>query len=542
MKPANLLIVLVLPVLTFAQRNQPNPQKEIGDELWRVRAQTLTEDALKDASNLNSLRRALVWGKLAELWWREDPRRGRTWLTSAVEVVEQVPNRESPQERQQRMGTAKFLLDPATRFDEKLSRRLIALVTDVDESTSASDRNGSANSLIHAAIRSDDPKRAAELGAEALRIGIPSDLADLLFALRGRDVKLADRLFLQALNVARKEEASALLAALTEAAFPKLQGVSDLVLEPPDDLKTELLKVQAAFLSAHANELQGSLSICWAVSGFVVPVLSEFDRLLPQQAMLVRQTIQKCRSVIPNAREELEAPGSSQSLNTVDGLLKASAESEISSMRTLYQLRAAMLAKDHGDFERGIKILDNMSDESREVMQGSWAAYRWDWSASAALDHFQNGRLGEMNLVLDAVPPKLQPFAKMAFLDRLPVKKLPEGTPVIQFLNEAGVGLRKSSISESEKFVWYFGLLKLTMRYQRSDAIAVFKEAIASLNRAVTEDSKFLDTNEFANFLPASLLEIDEFSVKETLASVTNVEARIQLRLQLVKEIQSRAR
>ena len=52
-----------------------------------------------------------------------------------------------------------------------------------------------------------------------------------------------------------------------------------------------------------------------------------------------------------------------------------------------------------------------------------------------------------------------------------------------------------------------------------------------------------LDTNQLANFLPASLLEIDEFAVKETLASVTNVEARTQLRLQLLTEtLQPRAK
>ena len=536
------LIVLALPCSIFAQRSKPAPQTDNADELWRVRAQTITDDVLKDTSNLNSLRRALVWAKLAEIWWLADQRRAQTWITSAVEIVEQVPNRESPQERQQRMGTAKFLLNVASRFDQKLSQRLITLVTDVDESTSADDRDGSANSLIHVAIRTDDPKRAAELGAQALRMGIPSDIADLLFALRGRDVKLADGLFVQALNVARKEESPNLLDALTYAAFPAQKGVAGPVSTPPDNLKAELLKLHAAYLSAHANELQNGLSVCWAVSGFIVPVLPEFDRLLPQEALVVRQTVQKCRAVIPNSREELETPGSSQSLNTVEALLKASAESEISSMRALYQYRAAVIAKDHGDYERALKILDNMSDESRELMQGSWDAYRWDWAARAALDHFQNGRLVEMNLVLDAVPAKLQPFAKMAFLDRLPVKKLPAGTPTIQFLNEAATGLRKSSMAESEKYDWYFGLLKLTLRYQRSDAVPVFKEAIASLNRATTADAKFLDTNQFANFLPASLLEMDEFAVKETLASVTNLEARTQLRLQLLREIQTRAR
>ena len=535
----SLFVVVVLPYAIFAQRAKPAPQTENADELWRVRAQTITEDVLKDASNLNSLRRALVWSRLAELWWREDPRRARTWITNAIEVVEQVPNRESPQERQQRLGTAKALLLVASRLDQKLSQRLITVVTDVDESTSAGDRDGSANSLIHAAIAmaDRDPKRAAELGAQALRIGIPGDIADLIFALRARDVKLADGLFVQALNVARKDEAPTLLDALTYAAFPAQRGVPGPMPAPPDNLKAELLKLHAAFLSAHLNEPATNLSFCWAVSGFVVPVLPEFDRLLPQQALLVRQTVQKCRAVIPNAREELENPGSSQPLNTVDGLLKASAESDILSMRTLYQLRAAIIAKDQRDFERALKILDNMSAESRELMQGSWDAYRWDWGASAALDHFQNGRLVEMNLVLDGVPAKLQPFAKMAFLDRLPSKKLPEGTPTIQFLNDAGAGLRKSSLSESEKSEWYFGLLKLTLRYQPTEAISVFKESIASMNRALNEDSKFLDTNQFANYVPASLVEIDEFAVKETLASVTNVEARAQLRLQLLKQM-----
>ena len=536
------VVLLALQISTAAQRPQRIPQTDNADELWRVRAQTITEDVLKDSSDLNSLRRALVWSKLAQLWWLQDQRRARTWLTNAVEVVEQVPNRESPQERQQRLGTAKVLLHTISRLDQKLGQRLIVLVSDVDESTSQLDRDGSANSLIHAAIGMDDPKRAAELGAQALRIGIPSDIADLLFVLRSRDAKLADGLFVQALNVARKDESPSLLDSLTYDAFPSQRGVSDPRPTPPDNLKAELLKLHAAFLSAHANELQNGLSVCWAVSGFVVPVLSEFDRLLPQQALVVRQTVQKCRAVIPNAREELETPGSSESLNTVEALLKASAESEISSMRALYQYRAGVIAKDHGDYERAIKILDNMSDESRALMQGSWDAYRWDWAARAALDHFQNGRLVEMNLVLDAVPAKLQPFAKMAFLDRLPVKKLPAGTPTIQFLNDAGAGLRKSSMAESEKYDWYFGLLKLTMRYQRSDAVPVFKEAIASLNRATTEDAKFLDTNQFANFLPASLLEMDEFAVKETLASVTNLEARTQLRLQLLREIQNQAR
>lgn len=537
------LIVLLLPLSICAQRPTGNPQTEIANELWRVRAQTLTEDVLKDVSNLNSLRRALAWGKLAELWWREDPRRARTWITNAIEIVEQVPNRESPQERQQRIATAQLLLRAASPLDEKLSKRLIAVVTGVEESTSNDERAGRASSLINAAvsIAERDPKRAAELGSQALRVGIPSGIENLLFVLRRQDAQLADKLFEQALSVARLREAPSLLDSLTYAAFPMHRGVSGIVPVPPDNLKAELLRLDAAFLNAHANELENALPVCWAASGFIAPVLTEFDRLLPQQALLVRQTILKCRAFIPNAREEIDNPAGPQSANTVDSLLKAAADAEISTLRTLYQLQAALLAKNQGDYERALKILDSMSDESRELMQGSWDAYHWDWGARAALDHFENGRLVEMNLVLNSGPAKLQAFTKMAFLDRFPATKSLEGVPAIQLLNEAGAGLRKSNLTDSEKYDWYFGLLKLTLRYQRSEAISVLKESIASLNRAVKDDSKFLDTNDFANFLPVSLLEIDEFALKETLASVTNVEARAQLRLQLLKQILSRA-
>src|SRR5215203_3047035 len=509
---ASLLILVALPVSTFAQRSEPSPQTDNAYELWRVRAQTVTDDLLKDAAHLSTFRRAVLWGRLADLWWRDDPRRARTWITNAIEVVEHVPNRESPQERQQRLTTAKFLLHVAAPLDQKLSERLITLVSDVEETTSASERSSLAANLIYAAVSAvdRDPKRAADLGSQALRLGTPSNISALLFPLRAREPKMADTLFAEALSVARQKLEPGLLDALTEVAFPKLKGVPGLMLVPPDNLKAELLGLHAAFLSAHVNELGNGTYLCFGVGAFVVPVLAEFDRLLPQQALLVRQTVQKCRSYIPTARDQLDDPAATESLNTVDALLKAAADTDVSGVRTHYQFRAAQLAKDRRDFERALNILDSMSDESREQMQGSWDAYHWDWAASAALDHFQHGRLVEMNLALNSVPAKLQPLAKMAFLDRLPAKKRLEGVPTIQFLNDAAAGLRKSNMSELEKYVWYFGLLKLTLRYQPSDAVGVLKESIASVNRALEGDAKFVDTNEFAHFLSASLLEIDE--------------------------------
>jgi hypothetical protein len=149
-----LVVLVALQISTAAQRPQQNPQPDIANELWRVRAQTITDDVLTDAYSLNSLRRALVWSKLAEVWWREDPRRAKTWITDAIEVVEQVPNRESAPERGQRLATAKLLLTVASRLDQKLSQRLIAIVGNVNESTSVDDRDSTRRPLLFLRDRS----------------------------------------------------------------------------------------------------------------------------------------------------------------------------------------------------------------------------------------------------------------------------------------------------------------------------------------------------------------------------------------------------
>src|SRR5215510_5187800 len=81
----------------------PAQQKDDAIELWLARAQNLTSDLLKDGTDLSSMQRAVVWAKLAQRWWRDDPKRARTWIANAIEVVEQVPNKENPDARRERL-------------------------------------------------------------------------------------------------------------------------------------------------------------------------------------------------------------------------------------------------------------------------------------------------------------------------------------------------------------------------------------------------------------------------------------------------------
>jgi hypothetical protein len=510
------------------------------EELWRVRAQTITDDLLKDAAQLTPLRRAVLWARLAQHWWQSDQDRARTWLRNAVEIVEQVPNKENPYDRRDRLSTARLLVNISAPLDKKLTTRLLATLNNAEEQWTEIDRTTYADALMNVAITyvDRDPRQAAELVSQSLRLGPPSDIGSLLLAMRKRDPKLADALFTQALSLATQNLSVGVLSSLTYAAFPERRGVGDTEFIPPEQFRSELLQIDVAYLNANPITDENRNPICASIAGFIAPVLSEFDRLVPQQASVVRQAINKCRSVSPLVQQHLDMSLKSAQLDTVADLLKAAADSEDLTVRTVYESRAANLAQANKEYERALKILDGMSKESRELMGETWESYRWDWAAAGALEHYKAGRLLEMNLILNAVPADLQPLAKATFVDRLPTQRDPEGDPALQFLNDARAGLRKSNVRESEKAGCYFVLLRSVIKYDRPTASAVIKEAFASLNRmdqaTPNKDRRMLESSEFLHLFPASLLEVDEFAVREGIASMTTIETRAQIRFALL--------
>jgi hypothetical protein len=270
--------------------------------------------------------------------------------------------------------------------------------------------------------------------------------------------------------------------------------------------------------------------------------MAQFNRLLPQEAAIAHQSVIQCQSANPLRSSPGDDARRAQPLNTVDDLLKAAEEATNSKDRTVYQYRAAVLAKEHNDLDRAIKILDTMSIESREFMSGSWEAYRWEWAATSALLHFKDGDVYGMRLVLNTVPTDLQPYAKMAFVAQLPETKDKTTDPTLEFLNDARIGLRRSAAPDAEKCSWYFGLLKLTVKYLPAESTGVLKEAVAALNRAEQAKEKdqtknkanSLDTSEISRTLPASLLEMDEYTVQEAVSTISSRETRAQVRLELL--------
>lgn len=505
-------------------------QRDSEYQLWLVRSQTLTTDLLKDAADLSSMQRAVLWVKLAHRWWREDPKRARTWVTNAIDIVEQVPNRETPDERRERLDTAIVLLAIVTPLDSKLGKQVLAML--VSDKSTDNERSYAATALIDAAVSvvEDDPRRAYELGALAFRTGRPvNNIREVLFPLRKWDPKLADTLFDQALDLVKQDPHGRLLNSLLYVAFPAQRGISDDVPVPLDQRRMALLQVLVDLLNAKpAGDKCGF--VAW-----ISPFFTEIERLLPKQWPVVHQAINQCRSAPSSDYRQIDEATRTQPLNTVESFLKAADDAKDTGVRTYYQYRAAILAMEHKDYERALKLLDDMP---KEVRDESWNSYRWQWAADGAIEHFKNSRFGEMNLMLDAVPSDFQPLAKTAFIQWLPEQAGSETAPIIQILNDALKGLRRSSIPE--KYNWYFGLLRSTIKYQPADANAVLKDAIASLNQV--KEGTPLDATDYLRYIGPPLLEMDEFVVKDAVASVTLVPMRAKLRLSLLHATLQRMR
>jgi hypothetical protein len=517
------LLILALASVGLAQND--------ARELWLARAQNITSDLLKDSSDLSSTQRAVLWVKLAQRWWREDPKRARTWIAKAIEVVEQVPNKEGTEERRERLETAQILLTIITPLDQKLADRLLT-VLGPDKSTEDVS-SGTASALVEAAttILKDDPKRAAELAALALRIGRPLNLDPLLYGLRVRDPNVADALFVQALALAKSQPGGMFTNMLTYIAFPAQRGRSGDLPVPPDNLKTELLRILMTFVTANLSNGEAENSNCGAVA-WLAPLYGEFERLLPKQWLTLRQAINECQSSSPQIRERINY-NRDQRLNTVESFLSAAADAKDVESRTNYKYLAADLAQEHKDYDRALKILNDMSDEERKLMGESWTSAEWDWAADGAVEHYRNSRFGEMNLLLDRVPSDLQPLAKVAFIYRLGEQSISETAPILPILDDAIKGLRRSNIPVELKSEWYLAILRSVIKYQPADATQVLKDAIASLNQL--KQGQPLDAFEPYGTLGDPLFEMDEFVVKDALASLTSVQTRTHIRLALLK-------
>jgi tetratricopeptide (TPR) repeat protein len=276
----------------------------------------------------------------------------------------------------------------------------------------------------------------------------------------------------------------------------------------------------------------------------VAPALVEglqihFDRLQPQRADLVRQIVRTCLETRNQSVADTD-PQSIGTPETVESLLRQADQTADKKMkRPEYLARAARLAAQQKNFELAIKILESMNEEERKFIN-IWGTWRRDWAAALAIEFIKRDDAYGMQQVIKAVPDALQAFAKIYFVDMLP--KNSSLQIARDFLDESRKDLAKAEMPDLDKAYWYLMVVRLYSKsHLNGDAIEALKDAIGSLNRVKSEETNDSDGLSELNKrliqgdFPVSLLESNEYAMKEAVSSIASVPRRVRLRLDLLE-------
>src|ERR1041384_4749013 len=302
-----LVVFLAVGLIMQAVQSDASPQSA-SQQYWTLQAQVVTDAVLKDAIDLAPLDRALLFGRLAEIWRLKDTSRAQALLQKESTEIELNPNAESDVDRSKRLSVLTALLRTAAPFDERLTQQLTDLLKSGDDKPGRFDANDTADALAKAALAvlDVDPNRAAALGSASLRAGRSTSFPSLLSRLRSRNQALGAALFDQALVTAGTRKDRDLLASLILIAF---NGPA-----PTDETRRTMIRtIEHEFLggSGEANPNRGC-----SLATIIAPLLVEFDRLLPQSSANIRRGLIGCQKISSSSDATVERVLDNQPVKT----------------------------------------------------------------------------------------------------------------------------------------------------------------------------------------------------------------------------------
>ena len=500
-------------------------QQSASQQYWTLEAQVVTDAVLKDVIDLAPLDRALLFGRLAEIWRRQDTNRAQSLFQKAITELEFKPNTGSETDVARRLSVLTTLLMIAAPFDERLTQQLTELLKSRDDKPSGFDANDTANALAKAALSvvDVDATRAAALGSASLRAGKSMSFPSLLSRLRSRNQALGDALFNEALVTARARNDRDLLASLILIAFngPAHAG---------ETRRTVILAIEHEFLG---NSGAANLNRGCSLASIVAPLLNEFDRILPQSSANIRRGLIGCKN---SSDVTVERVLDNQPVKTVSDLLDAANKARNINDKALLLGRAANLAAQQEKFEQALDILDGLNEEERTALGDVWSDWRWDFAASAALARLKADDRQGMEKIVNSTPANLQAFVRVAIAQG--VADYGDTARAIELLESA----RKSFLKSDDLpnlFDWYMSLLSRYAKIAPKEGPQVFREFVTANNRKKTDPKETLPVHENLQplKLPASVVQVDFLVMKEAASALEPLSMRIRGRLGLIKSL-----
>lgn len=537
-----LFVILLLSIVVVGQ----DGAKLLQRDLWRTRADALTNVLLKEADHKDTLDKVLLMAELSDLWWESDQNQANAWIEKAVDAIAFYSADEIRDQKEKFFRVGRQTLGLISSHNKKQSSRLAAILSKAGD-TPDKEKNPDAEGLIEQALKivKDDPKTAAELGLRALSLGFPSSADSLSWALRRYNPELANRFVRAALaNVAASPDRTSFYW-MEFIVFPE-NLISDFPanLRAPVELKISFLNLVADYLSQLQLSFSSrSIASCADEALFTVKLEKGFAELLPQRSNAVTQAINIC---LGNRSQQLREQVTNTSANTdVDELLKKADESQDTLFRANYLIKAASAAHQRKKFAKSIEILDRMSDEERKPNVEYWEELRWESGARLAVVRFKDGDVAGAQQVLKDIPATLRPLGQITFVLQFSSEDITSYQICVDLLNDARA-ISKSDLAFMRRSSYWLSLVKLYSNYKMpTEAAETFKEIAVAFNNSRSEDapakneaaSNQLITDSkriIPNFSPI-LLETKEESLLESVSLVKEEKPRTQMNLEFLK-------
>lgn len=527
-------IFLPLVLLILSSTSTFTQQPAAGSNTIEARARNLTEALAADALALNRSDRAMLYARLGQAWSKHDPQLARTWFLRAVETVEAPPVSKTEEVCQR--TSARTLLGLIADREKALTDRLIAIIETSNHEPDQADRLENAHALANAgiSIANSDPKAARVLAEKSLALAFSYRLASLLWRIQKTDSNEGDKLFLHLLALARARTDYNLFSMLSIAV---LNGPF------PSEKYRNLLVSSLAHVIAQKEQGGNNDALFCDPIPLLPPLLPDFDRLLPEFSQRARANVSRCRQAryTSGKADQNDAPDVAVP-RTIDELLKAARDAGNPLDRSRYFSHAVGLAAQKKDFDRALNILDSMDEADKDVSRGAWESWRWDYAASAACKYRTNDDFSGMNKVIDNTPPNLRAFVRIVLSD---CEALSSQEEKLNLLASARKELEKAE--PSQQSIWYMTLVRKYAKQSPDTAPEIISQAVLAINRAAKEQKYECPTSTTTptvlgnqilldqHKLPASLMDVDEAGVLDTISSVQPADSRAAFRLQLLR-------
>jgi hypothetical protein len=463
--------------------------KHSGEQLGQQSLETaeaITADIQEDKWRLSWHERVIMMGRLAEMWWKADRTRARTWLSEALAQIEYEPQNEEPEHRRQRLEAGGVLLEIMSPLEQDHARRLAALLVRIANSIPEHERGRElrhrAGSSILEALRASetlngsgtlDAERAAEFIRKLIALKDGNAFQPAYAGLRGQDPTLANQIFGEAMNAAREDYPYDLMYALLAIAFPSEERRADQL--PSEQLRQQALAVLAEAILRVPETQQQQRSIC-RYAGNVSQLLSQFPT---EQQGVLRQAIDGCTSARFRQAEGVRtAP---RELTTSEDFLRAAQEETNLRQRVAYK-QGAVLELQKTDPLRALDLLDEMPEQERVTME-TWDLERVNTAGIAADRLYRQHDVVGFERVIVRTPSRLRPalLVRLAsFLDRKAQQVL-----AIQLLTEARREMESTQVEYPHFFI---EIVNAFAKLIPSEAPEVFREAMLGLNHVPSSD------------------------------------------------------